>query len=78
LSDFNDIDASLTELKDMQQILRDKFTKKSKDLDEDDYNSKHIDRKIDLIKIFTFDKCLINISCQYFYTLTFNINDIFL
>lgn len=49
LSGFNDIDGSLTELKNMQQILRDKFTKKSKDLDEENYNSKHIDRKIDLI-----------------------------
>lgn len=46
LPDFNDIDGSLTELKEMQQILRDKYTKKSKDLDEEDYNSKRIDSKI--------------------------------
>lgn len=46
LSDFNDIDGSLTELKEMQQILRDKYTKKSKDLDEENYNSKRIDSKI--------------------------------
>lgn len=46
-SDFNDIDGTLTELKEMQQILRDKFTKKSKDLDEEDYNSKRIERKTD-------------------------------
>ncbi|KAF0767417.1 Uncharacterized protein FWK35_00007322 [Aphis craccivora] len=44
-SDFNDIDGTLTELKEMQQILRDKYTKKSLDLDEEDYNSKRI-RKI--------------------------------
>ncbi|XP_025412736.1 uncharacterized protein LOC112685161 isoform X2 [Sipha flava] len=43
-SDFSDIDGSLTELKEMQQILRDKFTKKSNNLDDEDYNSKHIDR----------------------------------
>jgi len=43
-SDFNDIDGSLTELKEMQQILRDKFMKRSKDLDDDDYNSKRADR----------------------------------
>lgn len=54
LSDFNEIDGSLTELKEMQQILRDKFSKKSKDLDKEDYNSKRIDRKIDLIKMFAF------------------------
>lgn len=36
----------------MQQILRDKFTKKSKDLDEEDYNSKRIERETDL---FCFD-----------------------
>ncbi|XP_029342380.1 uncharacterized protein LOC100166244 isoform X3 [Acyrthosiphon pisum] len=44
-SDFNDIDGTLTELKEMQQILRDKYSKKSIDLDEEDYNSKRI-RKI--------------------------------
>lgn len=47
-SDFNDIDGSLTELKEMQQILRDKFTKKSNNLDEEDYNTKRIDRTTDL------------------------------
>ncbi|KAE9532403.1 hypothetical protein AGLY_010026 [Aphis glycines] len=44
-SDFNDLDGTLTELKEMQQILRDKYTKKSLDLDDEDYNSKRI-RKI--------------------------------
>lgn len=44
-SDFNDIDGTLTELKEMQQLLRDKYSKKSIDLDEEDYNSKRI-RKI--------------------------------
>lgn len=49
--DFNDIDgSSLTELKEMQQILRDKYTKKSKSLDDEDYNnSKRIDRNISLL-----------------------------
>lgn len=47
-SDFNDIDGPLTELKEMQQILRDKFTKKSKDFEEEDYNSKRIDSKNNL------------------------------
>lgn len=32
----------------MQQILRDKFTKKSKILDEEDYNSKRIERETDI------------------------------
>lgn len=53
MPDFNDIDGSLTELKEMQQILRDKYTKKSKDLDEEDYNSKHIDSKIYILFNFT-------------------------
>jgi len=51
-SDFNDIDGTLTELKEMQQILRDKYSKKSIDLDEEDYNSKRTDRKINFV--FTF------------------------
>lgn len=50
--DFNDIDgSSLTELKEMQQILRDKYTKKSKILDDEDYNSKRIDRNISLLNV---------------------------
>lgn len=36
----------------MQQILRDKYSKKSIDFDEEDYNSKRTDRKIDFF--FTF------------------------
>ncbi|KAL4132131.1 hypothetical protein QTP88_009340 [Uroleucon formosanum] len=42
--DFNDIDGTLSELKEMQQILRDKYSKKSIEFDEEDYNSKHTDR----------------------------------
>lgn len=57
-TDFNDIDGSLTELREMQQLLRDRFTKKSKDLDDEDYNTKRIDRNIALllpILIFTYN-----------------------
>lgn len=42
----------------MQQLLRDRFTKKSKDLDDEDYNTKRIDRNIALllpILIFTYN-----------------------
>ncbi|VVC25602.1 Hypothetical protein CINCED_3A008646 [Cinara cedri] len=45
LSDFSDMDDSMSELKEMQQLLRNKFAKRSKDLqDEEDFNTKRTDR----------------------------------
>lgn len=38
----------------MQQLLRDKFTKKSKDFDEDDYNTKRMERKLDRYNVDGF------------------------
>jgi len=61
-SDFNDIDGTLTELKEMQQILRDKYSKKSIDLDEEDYNSKRTDRKINFVSLFMNNLFILIIS----------------
>lgn len=51
-TDFNDVDGSLNELKELQLILADKFSKRSEELDDEDYNSKRIDRKF-----FFLSKC---------------------